>query len=266
VSGSGARLSAGTTTIARTEALANALVAAPPRAPYRSRVTNESTRAERLLDAQAKAVALFAEVDNRSLISAGRSEREVSDAIRDLANEMFGVERFWHKRIVRSGPNTLQPYRQNPPDRMISDDDIVFADFGPIFEEWEADFGRTFVLGDDPVKHRLRDDLARVFAAGRDVFASRPDVTGEELFAEVVRLTREVGWEFGGPHSGHLVGEFPHEKINGDDIASYIAPGSTGPMRRTDAAGQRCHWILEIHLVDYQRGFGGFYEELLDLG
>ena len=44
-------------------------------------------------------------------------EVEASNAIRDLAAEMFGVSRHWHKRIVRAGPNTLQPYAQNPPDR-----------------------------------------------------------------------------------------------------------------------------------------------------
>jgi len=27
------------------------------------------------------------------------------------------MDRHWHKRIVRAGPNTLQPYAQNPPDR-----------------------------------------------------------------------------------------------------------------------------------------------------
>jgi Xaa-Pro dipeptidase len=32
---------------------------------------------------------------------------------------------------------------------VIGDDDIVFCDFGPVSEEWEADFGRTFVLGSD---------------------------------------------------------------------------------------------------------------------
>jgi hypothetical protein len=50
---------------------------------------------------------------------------------------------------------------------VIGDDDIVFADFGPIFEEFEADFGRTFVLGDDPIKHRLREALPTIFAAGQ---------------------------------------------------------------------------------------------------
>jgi len=226
---------------------------------------DESARAARLLDAQAKAAELFAEVEGRGLIAAGQGEQAVSNSIRDLAGEMFGVKRFWHKRIVRSGPHTLHPYQDNPPDRTIEADDIVFADFGPLFEEWEADFGRTYVLGEDPVKHRLRADLPRVFAAGRRYFESHPQVTGAEMFAEVRRLTAEAGWEFGGRHSGHLVGEFPHEKIDGNRIEYYLTPGSDQPMRRTDRAGRRCHWILEIHLVDRERGFGGFYEELLDL-
>jgi Xaa-Pro aminopeptidase len=226
---------------------------------------DERARAARLLDAQAKAEELFAAIGDFGIIAPGVLETAASDAIRDLAADMFGVSRHWHKRIVRAGVNTLQPYRQNPPDRAIEADDIVFADFGPIFEQWEADFGRTFVLGDDPVKHRLRDDLPVVFAAGRRYFHEHPLVSGEQLFAHVVALAERAGWEFGGPHAGHLVGEFPHEKINGDEIESYIAPGSDQPMRRTDRAGRTAHWILEIHLVDRGREIGGFYEELLDL-
>ena len=38
-------------------------------------------------------------------------------------------------------------------------------DFGPIFEEFEADLGRTYVLGADPVKHRLAADLPVIFDA-----------------------------------------------------------------------------------------------------
>jgi len=223
-------------------------------------------RAAQLLDAQAKAVELFDEVGRRGLIAPGAGERAVSDQVRDLAGEMFGVEKFWHKRIVRAGPNTLHPYRENPPDRLITGDDIVFLDFGPLFEQWEADFGRTYVLGDDPVKHRLRDDLPAVFDAGRRYFDAHPDITGAQLFAEIGRLTAAAGWEFGGAHAGHLVGEFPHERINGDELEYYITTGSDEPMRRHDRVGRLCHWILEIHLVDRAGGFGGFHEELLDLG
>jgi Xaa-Pro aminopeptidase len=229
-------------------------------------MATEDERARRLLDAQANAVALFDEVAARGIIADGRGEQAASDLIRDLANEMFGKTRHWHKRIVRSGPHTLHPYRENPPDRVIGADDIVFADFGPIFEEFEADLGRTYVLGADPVKHRLAAGLPVIFDAGRRYFADHPGITGAQLHAEVARLAREAGWSLGGRHAGHLVGEFPHEKIDGADIESYIAPGNATPMRRRDKAGRQCHWILEIHLTDPARRFGGFYEQLLDLG
>jgi Xaa-Pro aminopeptidase len=229
-------------------------------------MATEDNRVERLLDAQANAVALFDEVAARGLVAPGQGEQAVSDQIRDLANEMFGKTRHWHKRIVRSGPHTMSPYRENPPDRIIEADDIAFTDFGPIFEEFEADLGRTYVLGGDPVKHRLAGDLPVIFDAGRHYFTGHPDVTGAQLYAEVARLAGETGWSLGGWHAGHLVGEFPHEEIDGADIESYIAPDNSTPMRRHDKAGRRCHWILEVHLIDTERGFGGFYEQLLDLG
>ncbi|WP_026421284.1 M24 family metallopeptidase [Actinokineospora inagensis] len=229
-------------------------------------IRDEAVRVDRLLDAQAKAAELFAEVEARGIVAPGVREIEASNAIRDLAADLFGVDRYWHKRIVRAGVNTLHPYRENPPDRVIGADDIVFCDFGPIFEQWEADFGRTFVLGSDPVKQRLRDDLPVVFGAGLEFFEADPGVTGEQLFAHVTAAAERAGWEFGGSHSGHLVGQFPHETISGDKISSYITSGNDQPMRRADRNGQTCHWILEIHLVDRDRQIGGFYEELLDLG
>src|SRR4051794_30959171 len=83
---------------------------------YRRTVTDapvtEDVRAERLRAAQAKAVALFDEVEARGLIAPGTTESQASNAIRDLAGELLGIHRFWHKRIVRAGPNTLQPYRE----------------------------------------------------------------------------------------------------------------------------------------------------------
>jgi Xaa-Pro aminopeptidase len=229
-------------------------------------IDDEDLRAASLLDAQAKAVELFAAVEQHELIRAGVTETGLSDEIRDLAADLFGVSRHWHKRIVRAGPNTLFPYRENPPNRVLGTDDILFLDFGPIFEEWEADFGRTYVLGEDPEKIALRDALKVVWRAGRRAFDADPAMTGEQLYDAVTGLAGEAGWEFGGTIAGHLVGQFPHEKIAGEDIESYIAPGSDKPMRGRDRSGRRCHWILEIHLVDRERQIGGFFEELLDLG
>jgi Xaa-Pro aminopeptidase len=229
-------------------------------------IDDEAVRIAKLLDAQAKAAELFETVAASGIIAPGVREVDASNAIRDLAAAQFGVQRHWHKRIVRSGPNTLEPYRKNPPDRVITADDIVFLDFGPIFQAWEADFGRTFVLGDDPVKARLRDDLPVLFDAGRAHFESTPDITGEQLFGYMVDLAEQAGWEWGGTIAGHLVGQFPHDEIEGDDVVSNIMPGSTRPMRGLDSGGRQCHWILEVHLVDRARQIGGFHEELLDLG
>lgn len=96
---------------------------------------DEQARVAHLLDAQRKAAELFVAIEERGLIRPGAGERQVTDEIRDLAAEIFGVTRHWHKRIVRGGENTLSTARENPPDRVIADDDIVFVDLGPLFEE-----------------------------------------------------------------------------------------------------------------------------------
>src|SRR5271168_3947439 len=120
-----------------------------------------------LLDAQRKAEALFAEIQAQSLIRPGAKESEINESIYALAGSMYGISRYWHKRIVRAGRNTLAPYDENPPDLAVGEDDIIFLDLGPVFEEWEADFGRTFVIGTDPVKLKLRDDIGKAFADGK---------------------------------------------------------------------------------------------------
>ncbi|MFB7030753.1 MULTISPECIES: M24 family metallopeptidase [unclassified Streptomyces] len=159
---------------------------------------------------------------------------------------------------------TSEP-RRGFPYRTIGEDDVAFADFGPIFEEYEADFGRTYVFGDDPDKHRLLADLPRVFDAGRASSRADREITGARLYAEVERLAAASGWEIGIWHAGHLVGEFPHETNEGAKAESYIAPDNHTPLRRTDRAGRPCHWILELHFVDRSKGLGGFYEQLLEL-
>jgi Xaa-Pro aminopeptidase len=226
----------------------------------------ESQRAAYLLDAQSKAFSLFKEIE-RTLVRPGVSEKELSNEINQLAADRFGVTKHWHKRVVRSGPNTMLPYSENPPDRVIEKDDILFVDLGPVFEAWEADFGRTFVLGDDPVKLRLRDALEPVWLDIKAQFDSTPDMTGEALHTIALTKAKEAGWKFGSQyHAGHLVGLFPHERIPNDKITCYITAGNKEPLRSLDAKGHKRHWILELHMVDEARQIGAFYEQLLTLG
>jgi Xaa-Pro dipeptidase len=79
-------------------------------------------------------------------------------------------------------------------------------------------------------------------------------------------LATKFGWEFGGPIAGHLIGQFPHERIADDKVTLYVHPKSHLPMRSLDEKGQKRHWILEIHFIDRQCQIGGFFEELLTVG
>jgi Xaa-Pro dipeptidase len=223
-------------------------------------------RAALLWEAQQKADALFKKVETQKVIRPGVAETKINADIYALAQEMFGVDTYWHKRIVRAGRNTLAPYDENPPDLIVQDDDIVFLDLGPVFEKWEADFGRTFVVGADPLKKKLRDDIEDAFREGKQYYKDHSEIRSNELFAYCEQMAQKRGWEFGGPIAGHLIGQFPHERIPEDKISLYVHPKSNLRMREADANGQERHWILEIHFVDRAREIGGFYEELLSIG
>lgn len=216
-----------------------------------------------LIAAQNKAQALFAEVVGGGLIQPGKLESELTEEIHALARLRFGLRRHWHKRIARAGPNTLLTYHDDPPDRRIGEDDVVYLDFGPVFDAWEADFGRTYALGADPAKHRLVEDIRAAFRRGKQLYQDTPDLTTGELYDFVAGLAGPAGWEFGAPTAGHLIGHFPHERAPRDAKRFSIRSGNELRLREPDDDGAARHWILEIHFIDRSRQIGGFFEELL---
>ena len=220
-------------------------------------------RHDALLAAEEKAFALFDAIEAAGLIAPGKSEGELDREIFALAAERFGVTRHWHKRVVRVGANTLCIFSETPPERTIEADDIVYLDLGPVFADWEADVGRSYVLGGDPEKKRLVADLPRIFDIVQAHYRAAPDITGAELYAFAQKAAADAGWLFGGVIAGHIVGEFPHAQIPGDKALTRIAPANPTRMSEPDGNGREKHWILEIHLVNRARTFGGFYERLL---
>ena len=142
----------------------------------------------KLLEAENIAEQLFLALEKRRLIKPGKSENELNEEVFRLAEELFGIKKFWHKRIVRSGVNTLVPYDENPPDLILQEDDILFLDFGPILEEWEADFGRTYVLGNDPFKHQLKADIELAWYEAKNWFDMQSKLTGAEFWLYINEL------------------------------------------------------------------------------
>lgn len=222
----------------------------------------EEERAAYLKDAQDKAVQLFDEIQ-RTILRPGVTEKTISDEIHQLGTERHGVRTHWHKRVIRSGPNTLSPFSDNPPDRIIEPGDILYVDLGPVFEAWEADFGRTYVLGDDPEKNRLRDALEPMWYKVKARYDAKPDMTGAELYDIACEEAQQEGWQIGAHLAGHIIGSFPHERIPKDKTKLYITKGNVGSMATPDKDGRKRHWILEIHLRHPSGKYSGFFEQLL---
>jgi hypothetical protein len=216
-----------------------------------------------LLKAQKIAVKLFDEAHQRGLIVSGKDEETLNKEIFNLAKELFDIEHHWHKRIVRSGENTLHPYQENPPNKTIQENDILFFDFGPIIENWEADLGRTYVIGKDPLKLKLKKDIEVAWYETKSWFDKQTKLKASELFEFAENKAIEYGWEFGGEIAGHLIGEFPHEKLKPGNYQLYVHPENHNDMYELDSNGKKRNWILEIHFICRKNKIGGFYEQLI---
>jgi Xaa-Pro aminopeptidase len=219
---------------------------------------------QRLIVAEQKAKALFTLVEQRGLIVAGKSEKELCDEIVQIAREDFGIEDHWHKKIVRTGINTLHPFIANPPDRIIQNDDILFFDFHPVFEGWEADLGRTYVLGDNPIKLKIKKDIEAAWHETNAWYFKQSKLTGAEFFNYVTELTNRYGYEFGNAIAGHIVGRYPHEQPDDpNDMCLDIHPDNHTDIFQLDKHGNKRHWILELQFVDRVNSVGAFFEQLL---
>lgn len=85
-----------------------------------------------------------------------------------------------------------------------------------MFEAWEADFGRTYFLGDDAIKKNIRDSLEPIWKKVKAHFDENPEIKGDELYNIACGESSEAGWEFGGVHTGELIDHSPHERIPKD--------------------------------------------------
>ena len=216
--------------------------------------------------AEQKAKELFNAVAQRGLIEVGKSGAKLSAEIVQIAKDDFGVEQHWGKKIVRTGVNTLQPYVADPVDLVIQEGDILFFDFHPVFEGWEADLGRTYVLGNDPLKLKIKEDIEAAWHEANAWYFKQRKLTGAEYFKYINDLTKSYGYEFGNAIAGHILGRFPHEQPDDpNDVCLDVHPDNHTDILQLDKFGNKRHWILELHFVDRKNNIGAFFEQLLTL-
>ena len=224
----------------------------------------DNMKRENLLNAQYTSLQFFKAIGENNLIVAGKSEYQLNAEVCELASKKFGINKHWHKKIVRSGKNTLATYPDSPPNRVIEEDDILFIDLGPVVEGYEADIGRTYVLGNDRRKLRLKSDVESAWYDIQEWYQWKTTLKASELFQYAVDKAEELGWKFGGEIAGHIVGQYPHEQpTDPTSLELDIHPANQNDMFLPDAEGHKRHWILELQFVDRENEIGAYFEQLL---
>jgi len=222
---------------------------------------------QNLVLAEQKAKVLFHTVEANGLIVPGKTEKQLCDEVLQIAKNEFGTETHWGKKIVRTGINTLQPYSADPANIIIQDGDILFFDFHPVFEGWEADLGRTYVLGNDPLKLKIKKDIEAAWKEANDWYFQQTSLTGAGYFNYITDLTKRYGYEFGNAIAGHIVGFYPHEQPDDpNDPCLDVHPDNHTDIFQLDRNGNKRHWMLELHFVDRKNNIGAFFEQLLTSG
>jgi methionine aminopeptidase len=183
-------------------------------------------------------------------VKPGMTEARGHEIAAEILTAM-GMERLWHKNVIRFGPGTLETFFGDfQPDYVLKADDIFYVDLGVVWDGHEGDAGDTFAVGGDV-------EMAACCQAARDIWhdvAARwrgRGETGEALYAYAKARADELGWTLNWAVKGHRVSDFPH--------AIYKA-GALGDLDILPKTGL---WILEIQIAHPSRPFGAFYEDLL---
>lgn len=219
------------------------------------------------LDLQARREAVGEEFSLPAMVKARdltfEAVRRIAEAVRpgmtegrshEVAQEILeamGMERLWHKTVIRFGAGTLETFFGDfQPDYVLQADDIFYVDLGVVWDGHEGDAGDTFVVGSDP---EMRACAAAARTLWHDVAGRWRDdnVSGGALYRYAVERAKDMGWTLNWAVKGHRVSDFPHAIYKAGALGDFESPPMTGL------------WILEIQIAHPTRPFGAFYEDLL---
>ena len=190
-------------------------------------------------------------------LQVGLAESDVQKLIK-AKFASHGIEKFWHPSKFRIATDTLKTFKDLPDqDIKIKSGDICFIDVGPIINDHEADFGRTFLFNPEnfnsnelSAKHKLIQASHKVFEQTATAWKNKK-LTGIELYQFAQQQALVIGYELNTGMDGHRLGDFPHH------VHTRTGLGEFEQTPVTDL------WVLEIHLLDRINKLGAFCEDIL---
>ncbi|AGH95365.1 M24 family metallopeptidase [Pseudobdellovibrio exovorus] len=191
-----------------------------------------------------------------SLSSAGMNELDGQALVKEEFKKV-GVSKFWHPTKFRIGSDTTKSFRDLADTSLtLNDGDIFFIDVGPIFEDHEADFGRTFSFSssDSNTAHNPHQPIiGSCEQIWKDVATKwkTEQLSGQELYQFASTCAEEHHCQLNPKMAGHRLGDFPHALFSKEGLSSMnICPTEN-------------LWVLEIHIIHPQSQRGAFYEDIL---
>lgn len=219
-----------------------------PELRARAEAVGERYDRSMMLEARRRTHAAIGEVARA--VAPGMAEAEALALTKRVLRE-GGLLRGWHAVHVRFGTNTLKNFGEpSEPGVVLGEDDIWFIDVGPVWKDWEADAGETFVVGGDAEMMRIARDVRIVFDRVQRRWREA-GLTGQALYREAVSIAESLGWQLNLDMSGHRLAEFPHAAHHKGSLAE--APFTPSPGL----------WMLEIQIRHPVRPFSAFFEDLL---
>ena len=186
----------------------------------------------------------------QKLVKIGMNEADGHEIVQKVLDEM-GAKKKWHPTKFRIGVNTTKSFRDSSePDVELQSQDLFFVDIGPVWGGYEGDYGETFVVGDSTQHHDIKAAAYEVFKRTRDTWREN-DTSGAELYSFAEAQAQSLGYQMNTRMKGHRLGDFPHHLFY------------KGGMSETEESPCNHLWVLEIHLLDQEKRFGAFYEDVL---
>lgn len=185
-----------------------------------------------------------------SRIFLGMSEEEGFKIIENVFSE-YGVGKTWHPNKFRIGKNTTKAFREKSDKSLrLKENDIFFIDIGPVYDEHEGDYGKTFVFGKAEQFSQIISDLDRIFESSKKEFLEN-NLTGKELYEYCNAEVEKYGHTLNMQMRGHRLGDFPH------------AVNFKGKLSDIEFPIAKNLWVLELLIMDKTQEFGAFKEDLI---
>ncbi|MBA3662060.1 MAG: M24 family metallopeptidase [Gammaproteobacteria bacterium] len=199
-------------------------------------------------------VSLFAQKilgDIVNIIQPGVSESQATATAHIIFKE-YGIEKLWHRPLIRFNQNTLCTFKDRPTkDYILQSEDIAFVDIGIVKDGIEGDVGKTIVFGTNKEFLHLKNISELLFQEALHFWRAQ-NPTGIKLYEFIYAQAQKYGVLFNLSPAGHLIGAFPHTHA--------WTKGANLYPEKLSAKG----WILEIQIKSLTQPYGAFYEGLLN--